>query len=80
MVYSGRDLTDRGVAYSTDGVTWVRDGEAPVITLDDFPVDGRCWDAALLYRDGALHYILEIGAASASGGGTELYLASASLP
>jgi predicted GH43/DUF377 family glycosyl hydrolase len=80
MVYSGRDLTDRGVAYSTDGVTWVRDGEAPAITQDDFPVDGRCWDAALLYRDGALHYILEIGAASASGGGTELYLASASLP
>jgi hypothetical protein len=80
MVYSGRDLTDRGIAYSADGVSWERDGGAPVITQDDFPVEGRCWDAALLFRDGTLHYILEIGAASASGGGTQLYLASASVP
>lgn len=80
MVYSGRDLTNRGVAYSSDGVTWERDGGAPVITQDDFPVDGRCWDATLLFRDGTLHYILEIGSGSASGGGTQLYLASATLP
>jgi len=80
MVYSGRDLTNRGVAYSTDGVTWQRDGGAPVITQDDFPVDGRCWDATLLFRDGTLHYILEIGAGTATGGGTQLYLASAPLP
>ncbi len=80
MVYSGADLTDRGVALSTDGVTWERDGDLPAITQDDFPVDGRCWDASLIYRDGSLHYILEIGSGSASGGGTQLYLASADLP
>jgi hypothetical protein len=80
MVYSGADLTDRGVATSSDGVSWDRDGGLPAITQDDFPVDGRCWDASLLYRDGMLHYILEIGSGSASGGGTQLYLASAALP
>jgi hypothetical protein len=80
MVYSGRDLTDRGIAYSSDGVTWTRDGDEPVITIDDFPVEGRCWDAAVLFRDGELHYILEIGSGSASGGGTELFLATAALP
>lgn len=80
MVYSGRDLTNRGVAFSADGVTWQRDGGEPVITQDDFPVDGRCWDASLILRDGTLHYILEIGSATASGGGTQLYLASAPLP
>jgi predicted GH43/DUF377 family glycosyl hydrolase len=80
MVYSGADLTDRGVATSQDGATWERDGDLPVITRDDLPVEGRCWDASLLFRDGMLHYILEIGAGSASGGGTQLYLASAELP
>jgi predicted GH43/DUF377 family glycosyl hydrolase len=80
MVYSGGDLTNRGIAYSSDGVTWERDGGAPVITQDDFPVDGRCWDASLILVDGTLHYILEIGSGTASGGGTELYLASAPLP
>jgi predicted GH43/DUF377 family glycosyl hydrolase len=80
MVYSGADLTDRGVATSQDGIAWERDGDLPVITRDDFPVDGRCWDASLIFRDGMLHYILEIGSGNASGGGTELYLASADPP
>ena len=79
MVYSGRDLTDRGVAYSADGVTWERDGELPVITRDDFPASGGSWDAALLNVRGALHYILEIGPGTAAGG-TELYLATAEVP
>jgi predicted GH43/DUF377 family glycosyl hydrolase len=79
MVYSGRDLTDRGVAFSTDGVSWQRDGDAPAISEEDFPVDGRCWDAALLHRDGRLLYILEIGSPTAARG-TELYLATAPLP
>ena len=79
MVYSGTDLTDRGVAFSTDGLTWQRDGEAPAITMEGFPVDGRSWDAALIERDGVLTYYLEIGTATASIG-TEVYRATAPLP
>jgi predicted GH43/DUF377 family glycosyl hydrolase len=79
MVYSGTDLTDRGVAFSTDGLTWERDGEAPAITMEGFPVDGRSWDAALIERDGVLTYYLEIGTATASIG-TEIYRATAPLP
>jgi predicted GH43/DUF377 family glycosyl hydrolase len=60
MVYAGRDLTDRGLATSMDGVSWVR-FPGPAIERDDFPVSGRSWDAALLYRDGDLEYFLEIG-------------------
>jgi len=79
MVYAGSDLTDRGVAFSTDGISWERDGGAPAITMDDFPVDGRSWDAALINRDGVLTYYLEIGTATASIG-TEIYRATAPLP
>ena len=79
MVYSGSDLTDRGVAFSNDGITWERDGEAPAITMDGFPVDGRSWDAALVERDGVLAYYLEIGTATASIG-TEIYRATAPVP
>jgi predicted GH43/DUF377 family glycosyl hydrolase len=79
IVYAGADLTDRGLAWSTDGVTWQRDGDAPAITQDDFPVDGRAWDAALIYRDGALHYYLEIGTAGGPEG-THIYRAVAELP
>lgn len=79
IVYAGADLTDRGLAWSQDGVTWQRDGDAPAITQDDFPVDGRAWDAALVYREGALHYYLEIGTASGLEG-THIYRAVAELP
>lgn len=79
MVYAGADLTDRGVAWSADGRSWERDGGTPAITQADFPVTGRAWDAALLYRDGALHYYLEIGTASGSAG-TQVYRAVAELP
>jgi predicted GH43/DUF377 family glycosyl hydrolase len=79
MVYAGAVLTDRGVAWSDDGLTWDRDGDAPAITQSGFPVEGRAWDAALLYRDGALHYYLEIGTASGSAG-TQVYRALAELP
>jgi hypothetical protein len=78
MVYSGALLTSRGVAFSGDGVTWRRDGDAPAITDDDFPVDGGAWDAALIHRDGELTYYLEIGFATASG--TQVYRATAQLP
>jgi hypothetical protein len=79
MVYAGIDLTDRGIAASTDGVTWTRLGDVPAITQDDFPVDGRAWDAALIHRDGVLTYFLEIGAGTQALG-TEVYRATAELP
>lgn len=79
MVYAGRQLTDRGLAWSTDGVTWTRDGSAPVITQARFPVEGKCWDAALTYADGTLTYYLEIGAASGTTG-TSIYRATAAVP
>ena len=79
MVYAGTDLTDRGIATSTDGVTWTRLGDAPAITQDDFPVDGRAWDAALIARDGMLTYFLEIGAGTQALG-TEVHRATAELP
>jgi predicted GH43/DUF377 family glycosyl hydrolase len=79
MVYAGADLTNRGLAWSSDGVSWRRDGDVPVITQDDFPVEGKAWDAALLNREGALIYYLEIGTASGSAG-TQVYRAEAELP
>lgn len=79
MLYSGVDLTDRGVAVSPDGVTWERVGDAPAITVLDFPVSGRAWDAALVHRDGRLTYYLEIGTARANVG-TDIYRATADLP
>lgn len=79
MVYAGEQLTDRGLAWSDDGITWRRDGEGPVIDQDDFPVDGRAWDAALLERAGQLLYYLEIGSASGTSG-THVYLARAEIP
>lgn len=79
MVYSGTDLTDRGVAFSNDGIAWERDGDAPAITMKGFPVEGRSWDAALVQRDGVLTYYLEIGTATASIG-TEIYRATAAVP
>jgi predicted GH43/DUF377 family glycosyl hydrolase len=70
MVYAGRDLTDRGLATSSDGITWTKRG-APVIERGDFPIPARAWDAALLYRGGELEYFLEIG-----GQTTEVYRAT----
>lgn len=78
MVYSGRQLTDRGLAWSSDGVTWTRDGDQPVITQDDFPVAGKCWDAALLFAAGTLTYYLEIGGGTPSTG-TAIFRATARL-
>jgi hypothetical protein len=79
MVYAGALLDRRGIAFSTDGVTWIRDGETAAITEDDFPVDGHAWDAALTHRDGELTYYLEIGIATQALG-TEVYRATADLP
>jgi hypothetical protein len=79
MVYADTDLIDRGVATSADGVTWTRDGDAPVITRGDLPADGRAWDAALIERDGTLTYYLEIGPGTQALG-TEVYRATADLP
>ncbi len=79
MVYAGGRLTDRGLAWSDDGVAWRREGVGPVISADRFPIGGLAWDAALLYRGGALQYYLEIGAATGQGG-TNVYLARVPVP
>jgi len=60
MVYAGLDLMTRGLATSTDGVTWAK-VPGPNIESSDFPVLGGAWDAALLHRGGELEYFLEIG-------------------
>jgi predicted GH43/DUF377 family glycosyl hydrolase len=75
MVYTGRTLNDRGVAWSDDGVTWMREGDQPAIRSEDLPASGDSWDAALVYRDGDLTYYLEVGWRR-----TEIYRATARLP
>ena len=65
----GRRTGSRGVATAS----------GPVINADAFPVKGLAWDAALIDIDGTLHYYLEIGAATGTGG-TQVYLATATLP
>jgi predicted GH43/DUF377 family glycosyl hydrolase len=79
MIYAGGRLTDRGLAWSDDGVSWQRDGELPVINRESFPISGSAWDAALVYRDGSLDYYLEIGSASGVDATTDVYLARASI-
>ena len=72
MVYTGRTLTDRGVAWSDDGVTWTPDPANPVLTAADFPLEARTWDTALLWHDGVLRYYMELGGGAAT---TDIYLA-----
>jgi hypothetical protein len=61
MLYTGRTLTDRGLATSTDGLTWTK-VPGPNIERSDFPGQQRgAWDSALLYRANQLEYFLEIG-------------------
>jgi predicted GH43/DUF377 family glycosyl hydrolase len=75
MLYTGRQLTDRGLATSTDGLTWTK-VPGPNIERKDFPVDERgAWDSALRYRDGELEYFLEIGWAT-----TRIYRATLPWP
>lgn len=80
MVYAGARLTERGLAWSDDGIDWRRDGGQPVIRQSDLPVPGRAWDAALIHRGDALHYFLEVGQASGPTASTDIYLATAPLP
>ena len=77
MLYTGRTLNDRGLAWSDDGVAWTTDPANPVITETDFPIDGNTWDTALLWHDGELRYYMEIGTAT-GGGTTDIYLATPS--
>jgi predicted GH43/DUF377 family glycosyl hydrolase len=79
MVYAGGRLTERGVAWSTDGITWVRAGAEPAIDADIFPIDGQAWDAALIRRGSTLEYFLEIGSATGTAG-TQVYRFTAELP
>jgi len=75
MVYVGRTLTSRGVATSTDGLTWTKI-PGPNIERTDFPVhQPGSWDSALTYRDGKLVYLLEIG-----GETTKVYRATLAWP
>ena len=76
MVYAGLDLTTRGLATSQDGVTWQK-LPGPAISAAQFPVTGGAWDAALLYRDSQLVYLLEIGQGSTS---TSVYRATLGWP
>lgn len=78
MVYAGGRLTERGIAWSDDGVTWTRAGDRPRLTAAEFPVGGQAWDAAVLVRDGVLEYFLEIGSTGADG--TQVYRFVADLP
>jgi len=75
MVYAGRTLTNRGLATSTDGLSWTKI-PGPNIERKDFPVSGPgSWDSALVYRDGQLVYLLEIG-----GETTKIYRATLAWP
>jgi predicted GH43/DUF377 family glycosyl hydrolase len=76
LLYAGRRLTDRGLATSTDGLTWAK-VPGPNIEREDFPVkEPGAWDSALLYRDGELDYFLEIGGEP----GTKIYRATLAWP
>jgi predicted GH43/DUF377 family glycosyl hydrolase len=75
MVYVGRKLTDRGLATSADGITWTKI-PGPNIERKDFPISQPgSWDSALVYRDGKLVYLLEIG-----GETTKIYRATLAGP
>jgi predicted GH43/DUF377 family glycosyl hydrolase len=78
MLYSGLQLTDRGMAVSQDGIAWQKSGDAPVINRETFPVTGGAWDAALIHRGGELIYYLEVGGGTPSTG-TQVYRAVAEL-
>lgn len=65
------------LAWSDEGLTWHRDGERPVITQASFSVRRNAWDAALVVRDGELHYYLEIGFGGGTDPSTDVYLATA---
>ena len=71
MIYQGGlQLTDRGLAFSKDGVTWRPDSGNPIITSAYMPEDGTVWDTALLFVDDTHYYFMEIGSTV----GTDIYL------
>lgn len=74
MLYTALDLNRRGLATSTDGITWTK-VPGPNIEQKDFPIQGGSWDSALLYRDNQLEYFLEIGNQT-----TEIYRATLAWP
>lgn len=71
MVYQGGALIKRGLAFSDDGVRWVRHPDNPVLEFEDFPISGTMWDTALVFQDGVYYYYTEIG----GNAGTDIYLA-----
>jgi len=74
MLYTGLDLNARGLATSTDGLTWTK-VPGPSIEQKDFPLQGGAWDSALRYTDGSLEYFLEIGNTT-----TKIYRATLAWP
>lgn len=80
MIYSGRTITDRGLAVSDDGVNWTRVGDDPAMTKSDHPVaTSESWDSQMIERSGMLYLYLEVGFIS-TGTGTQIYLATAPVP
>jgi len=71
MVYQGGALIKRGLAFSLDGIRWVRHPGNPVLELQDFPFSGTMWDTNLVYHEGVYYYYTELGSMA----GTDLYLA-----
>lgn len=77
MVYSGTPITNRGLTWSGDGMTWEKAGSKPAITAEDFPITGGSCDAALVADGDELTYYLEIGNGSTM---TEIFRAVAQVP
>jgi predicted GH43/DUF377 family glycosyl hydrolase len=71
MIFQGTRVTDRGLAFSQDGIAWQQYAENPFLTTLDFPVSGSTWDTSLLYLDNTYYYFMEIGTLA----GTDIYLA-----
>ena len=71
MIYAGKGLNQRGLAFSPDGQNWTAFAGNPIIGLRDLPIRATTWDTALLYHEGTYFYYMEIGSLLS----TDIYLA-----
>jgi predicted GH43/DUF377 family glycosyl hydrolase len=60
MTYAGRTGGNRGLAYSDDGRTWVRDDRNPVLTTFEVP-RASIYDTALVDDAGSLRWYVVAG-------------------